>query len=234
MMQDEAESADSGGIDGHRANRRAAPRFTLLIRAARLVLDGRDHLCVIRDVSATGMKIRLFHPLPPHRSLAIGLGKSDCIAAHVAWTEGDHVGLRFHAPQSVEVLLDAERGSEGRQPLQLAITLEALVHAGCSAMPARIVSLAQQAARIEVPQKLVVGEQVRLQTAMLPPLLARVRSQRSEADIGVGYDLEFDSPFRLDELARAAMAIHISAGALSTPTSLSHASPSARHIARMR
>lgn len=215
-------------------NRRSAPRFTLLIRAARLVLDGRDHLCVIRDVSATGMKIRLFHPLPPHRELAIALGNGDCIAADVAWIEEDHVGLKFHELQSVEALLDSDRSAEGRQPVRLAITLEALVHAGREAMPARIVSLAQQAARIEVPQKLVIGEQVRLQTAMLPPLLARVRSQQAEAELGLAYELEFDSPFRLDELARAAMAIHITAGSLSTPTSLSPASPSARHIARMR
>lgn len=233
MMQ--PESTGSGpDTETDPVNRRSAQRFTLLIRAARLVIDGRDHLCVIRDVSATGMKIRLFHPLPPHRKLAIALGNGDCIAADVAWTEEDHVGLRFHEPQSVEALLDSDRSAEGRQPVRLAITLEALVHAGREAMPARIVSLAQQAARIEVPQKLVIGEQVRLQTAMLPPLLAKVRSQHAEAELGLAYDLEFDSPFRLDELARAAMAIHITSGSLSTPTSLSPASPSARHIARMR
>jgi len=76
----------SGSGPDH-ANQRGAPRFALMIRAARLILDGHDHLCVIRDVSATGMKIRLFHSLPPHRTLAIGLGNGECHAAEAVWTE---------------------------------------------------------------------------------------------------------------------------------------------------
>jgi len=41
------------------AELRAAPRFTLLIRAAKLIADGREFLCIIRDASATGLKPKL-------------------------------------------------------------------------------------------------------------------------------------------------------------------------------
>ncbi len=212
------------------ANRRNAPRFALMIRSARLIVDGRDYLCVIRDVSATGMKIRMFHPLPPHRTLAVGLGNGECHAADVAWTDGDHLGLRFHAPTSVDRLLDEDRGPEPRQPIRLRIMLEALIHAGREAMPARFVTIAQQVATIEVPQKLLIDEQVRIQTAMLPPLIARVRSRDRNSERGMTHELAFDSPFRLDELARATMAIHLTAGMLAGPATFAPVPPaSERH-----
>lgn len=215
------------------ANRRNAPRFTPMIRAARLILDGRDYLCVIRDVSATGMKIRLFHPLPPHRTLAIGLGNGECHGADMAWSEGDHVGLRFHAPTSVDSLLDEDRGPQPREAVRLKIGMEALVHAGREAMPARFVTISQQSAAIEVPQKLVIGEQVRIQTAMLQPLIAKVRARDRKSPAGMTHELDFDSPFRLDELARATMAIHLTAGILAGPATFAPMPPaSERHGGR--
>ena len=214
--------------EAEHANRRGAERFTLMIRAARLILDGRDHLCVIRDISATGMKVRLFHPLPPHATLAVGLGNGEGHEAEVAWSDGDHLGLRFLAPISVETLLEEERGAKPRQPIRLSVTLEALVHAGREAMPARFVDIGQQGAMIEVPQKLLIGEQVRIQTAMLPPLIATVRSRPLR---GMAHELAFLSPFRLDELARLTMAIHLTVGMLAGPATFAPVPPaSARGI----
>jgi hypothetical protein len=212
------------------ANRRNAPRFTLMIRAARLILDGRDYLCVIRDVSATGMKIRLFHPLPPHGALAIGLGNGECHGADVAWSEGDHIGLQFHSPTSVDSLLDEDCGPKPRAPIQLKIGMEALVHAGREAMPARFVTISQQSASIEVSQKLVIGEHVRIQTAMLQPLIAKVRARGRTSPAGMTHELDFDSPFRLDELARATMAIHLTAGILAGPATFAPMPPASDRL----
>ena len=48
---------------------RTAPRFTLLIRAAKVVTPAGEFICVIRDVSQSGVSLRGFHALPengPH------------------------------------------------------------------------------------------------------------------------------------------------------------------------
>ena len=47
------EAPDTPGAD-----QRAAPRFTLLIRAAKLVSAQGEFVCVIRDVSETGVSVR--------------------------------------------------------------------------------------------------------------------------------------------------------------------------------
>src|SRR5690606_20786923 len=52
---------------------REAPRFALLIRSAKLICDSGEYLCIIRDVSETGVRLRLFHPLPPDQLLTLEL-----------------------------------------------------------------------------------------------------------------------------------------------------------------
>ena len=43
------------------------------MRTAKLVVDGREYLCVLRDASATGVKLRLFHPMPAGDAIALEL-----------------------------------------------------------------------------------------------------------------------------------------------------------------
>jgi hypothetical protein len=59
------------------AELRRAPRFTLLVRAAKLIADGREYLCVLRDASATGVKVRVFHPLPAYQTIELETGNGE-------------------------------------------------------------------------------------------------------------------------------------------------------------
>ena len=61
---------DAGSPAPSGADLRGAPRFALLLRVAKLVVNGRERFCVIRDASATGLKVRLFAPLPHPADLA--------------------------------------------------------------------------------------------------------------------------------------------------------------------
>ena len=54
---------------------RGAQRFTLLIRTAKLVCESGEYLCVIRDVSSTGVRLRLFHDLPADDAHGAGTGQ---------------------------------------------------------------------------------------------------------------------------------------------------------------
>ena len=42
------------------AEARGAERYTVLLRTAKLIAGGAEYLCVLRDISATGVKLRLF------------------------------------------------------------------------------------------------------------------------------------------------------------------------------
>jgi hypothetical protein len=69
---------------------------------------------------------------------------------------------------------------------------------------------------------------------MLPPLIAKVRSRDRNSQAGMTHEMAFDSPFRLDELARVTMAIHLTAGILAGPATFAPVPPaSERHIGRL-
>ena len=52
---------------------RTEPRISLMLRAAKLAGSKGEFLCILRDVSATGLKARLFHPLPSDSPFTIEL-----------------------------------------------------------------------------------------------------------------------------------------------------------------
>ncbi|MGE0284318.1 MAG: PilZ domain-containing protein, partial [Rhizobiaceae bacterium] len=83
-------------------NLRGAQRFTLLIRTAKLVCESGEFLCVIRDVSETGLRLKLFHHLPQDRHLALELANGEVYFVEKVWERDGHAGFRFAAPIDVQ------------------------------------------------------------------------------------------------------------------------------------
>lgn len=182
------------------ADQRAAPRFTLLIRAAKLILDGdREFLCVIRDASMSGMKVRLFNPLPDHGSIAIEMSNGDRYPIEQIWSEGEYAGFRFLDEVDVERLLDESHGAFPKRQVRLRIHLDAILHSGGEAVRVAFQDISQQGACIECDKWLLMNELVRLETEVLPPIYAKVRWRSHPR-----YGLLFEQTFKLDELARIA------------------------------
>lgn len=183
------------------AEARTAPRFSLLIRTAKLVGPTGEYLCVVRDVSATGLKVRTFHALPAARELILEMPNGDRYPVERVWESADHAGFRFAEAVPVEYLLQDE-GQYRKRPLRLRMDLPALVVAGGVAAPATVRDLSQQGARIECAAFLAIDQQVRLEIAGVPQVYAKVRWRRPPAA-----GLVFEQTFRLEEFARLAAAL---------------------------
>lgn len=176
---------------------RSAPRYALLIRTAKIVADGREFLCIIRDASATGLKIRLFSDLPQARELAVELVTGDRYPVDLVWMADDYAGLRFKQEIEVERLLDESRGTYPKRQIRLQIAIGGMLHSGGEAAPVIFRNLSQQGACIESEKWLLMNELVRIETGVTPPLYAKVRWRSHPR-----YGLIFEHTFRLDELAR--------------------------------
>ncbi len=179
------------------AELRSAPRYALLIRTAKIIADGREFLCIIRDASATGLKIRLFSELPHARVLAVELMTGDRYPVELVWQTADHAGLRFAGEVDIERLLDESRGAFPKRQVRLRIAIGGVLHSGGEAVPIIFRNLSQQGARVECDKWLLMNELVRIETGVTPPLYAKVR-WRSQPS----YGLIFEHTFKLDELAR--------------------------------
>jgi hypothetical protein len=176
---------------------RGTPRFALLLRVAKLVVDGRERFCVIRDASATGLKVRLFTPLPHSAEIAIELANGDRHRVECMWAAHDHAGLRFLEPIELDHLLDEARGAGQRRHVRLRIAIDGVLHSGGEAVPVSFRDISQQGASFDSEKWLLLNELVKIETPILPPIYAKVRWRDHPR-----YGVIFEQTFQLEELAR--------------------------------
>lgn len=181
----------SAGAEG-----RAAPRFTLLVRTAKLVADGREYLCILRDVSATGCKVRLFHPVPAHATLMLESANGEHYPMEMVWNRDDHAGFRFFAEIDVNSLIDDSRSPYPKRQIRMRAGYPAKVFANGRELDVVLNDISQQGACIECPERLMLRQSLRIEVAGFPPIFAKVCWRQSPR-----HGLVFDRGFLLEELA---------------------------------
>lgn len=195
----------AGRPDGDAIRHRTAERFTLMLRVAKLVSSHGEYPCVIRDVSATGVRLRLFHALPAERHLALFLGNGECYFIENVWDHandsGCEAGFRFSAPVDVRAFM-TESGKHPKRQVRLGITLPATLSIREFSAPVMIRDISQQGARIASDRPLALDQHVRLKAHGLPEIFASVRWKE-----GAGHGLVFQQCFRLDELGQLAWSV---------------------------
>ena len=183
------------------AELRGAERFALMIRTAKLVCDGGEFLCVVRDISATGVRLKMFHALPAHDRLALELANGDFYFVEKVWEADGQAGFRFPAPIDVKAFM-AKASPWPRRPVRLRLTRPGILTADGVATPAELTGLSQHGAGMTCHRHLAVGQKVKLEVSGLPPLTSNV-CWRSSPD----YGLVFQSYFPVDGLARLVAAM---------------------------
>lgn len=174
---------------------REAPRFTLLIRAAKLVAAQGEFVCVIRDVSQTGVSLRGFHVLPVSEPLWLELQTGERYAIAPVWSRGFEAGFRFvHAVDVAALVAEAGRFPKRRLRLGIAFPVELAFLGG--RVRAEVQNLSQQGARIACDALLAIDQPLRLCSGQMPEVRARIRWRE-----GREYGLVFDDTFSLSQLA---------------------------------
>lgn len=143
------------------AEMRDAPRTMPLIRAAKLVLDSGEYLCVLRDVSSTGISIRLFHTLPASKNICLEMPDGDCFDVLPVWSDGDRAGFRFAEPIDVKALVTS-RSTHPKRSLRAKLSHPAFItHAGRT-IRVQLANISQQGACIISEEFLALDERVDL------------------------------------------------------------------------
>jgi len=183
------------------AGRRDAPRFSLMLRAAKLLSPNGEYACVVRDVSRTGVKLRLFHAAPPDEFCLLELANGERFPMQRMWSADVNAGFRFAQPIDVEAFI-AEPDHFERRPIRLAIESPAVLTSERRELAAVLVNLSQQGACVELGQQLAPGQQVRLDLPGVPLRIGHVRWRK-----GFAHGLVFQNGWRLDELAAHALTL---------------------------
>ena len=202
-MQQSGIIVEGRSHDNSSGGQRGAQRFNLLIRTAKLACETGEFLCVIRDVSATGVRLKLFHHLPPDRHLALELGNGEVYFVERVWERDGHAGFRFSAPIDVESFI-AEVSPFPRRPVRLRLQIPATVTALGVQADAVIRDLSQRGAGIETGRLLAKGQPLTLDAPGMPQVTARVAWRN-----GRFYGLAFERVFTLEELARLSASLQL-------------------------
>jgi hypothetical protein len=195
------QTPDEGG-----AEERRAARFSVLIRPAKLVCGPFEYPCVMRDVSETGVSVRLFQPLPRESDIKLEMLGGDSYPLELVWEEGLAAGFRFRAPVDVQQIL-ANAGPFANRPVRLTIDMPVVLQHGARKTSISLINISQQGARLSCSEYLALGQLVVLQSECLPRVHAKVRWRKNDE-----YGVVFEETFKLNELAELAARIYASAG----------------------
>lgn len=172
---------------------RVAPRFTLLIRPAKLITGRAEFLCVIRDVSATGVSVRLFHPLTGAGVMTLELQSGERHAVSVVWQDESEAGFQFAAPIDVEAFIRHSSRFPKRALRFCAEAPVSLMLPGGTRQTATLKNISQQGAMIECDAQIALDQILKLESSLLPDIEARVR-WRAQGRYGLVFDTTFGMP----------------------------------------
>lgn len=177
------------------SDQRAAPRFIALIRAAKLVCDENEFVCVVRDVSTSGVRLRCFHAVPLGRTMKLELQNGDGFPLELVREEGHEASFRFVGEAPIERLLQ-ESVLYPRRPLRLNMVMPLTLRTLASPIQAVTQNISQQGCRVECAMPLALSQSVIVESALLPGIRAKVRWRRGNA-----CGLVFDDTFSLKDFA---------------------------------
>lgn len=191
----EFSQSPQGGEAEDLNEKRVEPRVALLLRSAKLVGPSGEFLCIVRDVSKSGAKLRLFHPMVDSEDLLLETATGQCLAVEKVWENGNEAGIRFTDAVDVTHFV-AEDGPYPKRPMRINLDRPAQLRCGGTVLQATIHDLSRQGAKIETSQRLAIGQALGLEAEDLPSFEATVRWRRHPY-----YGLVFRQVMSLEEFA---------------------------------
>lgn len=175
--------------------KRVEPRVALLLRSAKLIGPSGEFLCIVCDVSKSGARLRLFHPVVDDEGLLLETANGQRFAVEKVWERESEAGIRFTDVVDIMEFI-AEVGPFPKRPVRIRLNRPALLRYAGNAVVATIHDLSRQGAKIETSQRLAIGQTLRLEGEQLPSFDATVRWRRHPS-----YGLVFHQLMSMQEFA---------------------------------
>jgi hypothetical protein len=179
-------------------DRRTDERLLALLPVAKLVTDGSQELCRIKNISAGGLHVESTREIPSGTSLYVELAFEQRIPGTVVWTRGTSLGIKFDGDVDLRELLANRKPRAGYRPRppRLDITCGATVKIGRLYHKSEVRDISLGGLKVGLHDWECVGKAATVSIESLRPIEGRVRWYKT----GMAGIL-FDKPLRFDELA---------------------------------
>ena len=175
--------------------RRKNERHVTLLRVGCLIVGDRRELCLIRNVSAGGMMIRIYSDIAADTPVAVELKQGEPIAGTVCWVKEDLAGITFDRPiDIVSLIATSADGPRHRLP-RVEVGCTAWVREDATVHRFKGANVSQGGIRVVGSADLPVGAKVVVTLIDLPPTPGIVRWKDEDA-----YGIQFNRPLPLPAL----------------------------------
>lgn len=177
-------------------DRRRFVRQTTVLQVAKLIIGRFEELCVIRDVSAGGLKAEVYCPVPTGLAAIVELRTGYRAAGRIAWSDETMVGLEFDQNVSASNLLIHCSLDEriGRvRPARLAACIPGRLAIEGEICPVELRDVSLAGMKVRVARQLVPDTDCTIAPEAMEPRPALVRWYRDgKAGIQLVEPLQFD------------------------------------------
>jgi hypothetical protein len=179
--------------------RRRHVRQLALLRVALLHAGGASDICVVKNVSSSGLSARIYRKLPPGEQVEIEFRSGERLAGSVVWEHECDIGIIFPKPIDVAAVLSSSRASQAtkRRALpRIGVECQGRLSTGLQSMVATLRDISQGGANVEVEGTIANLSKVQL---ILPDLQAIAGVVRWTLGQNVG--ISFNGCMAFEQLA---------------------------------
>ena len=168
-------------------DRREGERHLTLFRVGSITIGDRRELCLIKNISAGGMMIRAYCPIPERTALSIELKSGQPVTGKVSWTRDHNVGVAFDAPIDViEILSASADGPRPRMP-RVEVDCIATLRDGANVYRLPVCDISQGGMKVKGDPKLEHGCDLSVSLPGLEPQPAALR-WRQDGFLGISFN----------------------------------------------
>ena len=179
--------------------RRKESRFTLILRVGVLEQEGRSSLCLVKNISSSGVQLKCYARPIVDAPASIRVADEAPLRGRIMWIDGETAGLNFDHELDAAVMLRVQqklRPNRRRSSPRVNVEEAACLRARGRIYPAAVCDISSMGARIKSKSRLEPGDRAILSLSDLPLLEAYVRwSEGDEAG------LVFETPIPMQIIA---------------------------------
>jgi len=182
----QVEFVQTGGVRPQR-EQRSETRVVSVFRLAKLVGSGEE-LCLIRNISAHGVKLEVFSPKTVGETVAVDFGDGIARPGEVRWVGDDCIGLSFGEAINVAETLASVTAPGDRRARRLRLLREvaAALRFQRALSDCQLIDISQGGAKIRSQALLEPGNRVSLEIVGLGKLDGSIRWVR-DGHAGVAF-----------------------------------------------
>lgn len=186
--------------DSPTGERRGAKRHIALLRVGLLHVQGSKELCVVKNISQSGLAARVYRKLVSGDQVEIEFRSGELLGGSVVWEENWDIGIQFPAPIDVEAVLASRwviEAGRGRNLPRIEIDCPARLAFGPGSFEVQLQDISQSGARVRMEAAAPVHAKVVVTLEGLMPVAGVVRWTRGP-EVGIS----FNECMSFDRLAR--------------------------------